>query len=78
MQHFADMLFPFVVLHKPSISGSGIKFLAEGKVNEDTGMESFWSLLLPGHSKAKDPRTARSHPLGGAKAITGFVHPLNH
>lgn len=78
MQHFADMIFPCVVLYKPSISGSDFKLLAEDKVREDTVMESLWSLLLLGQSKADDPRTARSHSLGSAKAVTGFVHPLNH
>lgn len=36
MQHFANMIFSFVVLYKPSISGSSVQCFAkvQGKVKE--------------------------------------------
>lgn len=54
MQHSANMIFSFVILYKPSISGRNVTWFAKGhgKVNADTGVELFWRFLLLCQSKA--------------------------
>lgn len=54
MQHSANMIFSFVILYKPNMSGRNVTWFAKGhgKVNADTGVELFWTFLLLCQSKS--------------------------